>query len=157
MPGVTLESVWRSLSELGKLLISQQLHELFLDLRELPFTTGLLGAVSGPVCTDHRRGTRMTTKPTRTIDEFDEFRFSNPLFGSPVYLKFLQQISKSHQPTRVVFTHGDVRTANILVEKGCDGTYTISGVIDWETSGFYPEDFECSKITTTMRPQEKDD
>ena len=160
MPGKTFKSVWPHLSEVEKHSISHQLHLLFFDLRGLPFNTGLLGMVSGPVCTDHRQETRMTTKPIKTIDEFDEFdkfRFSKPLFKGSIYLKFLKQISNDHQPTSVTFTHGDVRTQNILVEKQCDGTYTISGIIDWETAGFYPEDFECTKITNTLSPREDDD
>ena len=41
-----------------------------------------------------------------------------------------------------VFPHGDLPSANIMVKQNTDGGYTISGIIDWEVSGFYPEYIE---------------
>jgi hypothetical protein len=48
-----------------------------------------------------------------------------------------------------VFTHGDVRPANIRVVE--DGeSWKISGFIDWEFSRFYPEYWESFKMTNNL-------
>lgn len=41
---------------------------------------------------------------------------------------------------RIVFTHGDLNMRNILVRNG-----NLSGVVDWENSGWYPEYWEYTK------------
>ncbi|KAK3318707.1 hypothetical protein B0H66DRAFT_591386 [Apodospora peruviana] len=41
---------------------------------------------------------------------------------------------------RIVFTHGDLNMRNILVRNG-----KLSGVVDWENSGWYPEYWEYTK------------
>lgn len=46
-------------------------------------------------------------------------------------------------PHRVVFTHGDLKHHNILFYKG-----HISGFVDWESCGWYPEYWE---FTTPLR------
>lgn len=48
------------------------------------------------------------------------------------------------RPHRVTFTHGDFKAHNILVDD--DGH--LSGVLDWESAGWYPEYWE---FTTAMR------
>ncbi|KAL5342733.1 hypothetical protein BJX70DRAFT_409707 [Aspergillus crustosus] len=45
---------------------------------------------------------------------------------------------------RIVFSHGDFRAHNIMV----DDDEHLSGFLDWETAGWYPEYWE---YTTTMR------
>ncbi|KIM77987.1 hypothetical protein PILCRDRAFT_11646 [Piloderma croceum F 1598] len=41
---------------------------------------------------------------------------------------------------RICFTHGDLALRNILVKDG-----KISGIVDWETAGWYPEWWEYTK------------
>lgn len=45
----------------------------------------------------------------------------------------------------VYFTHGDLTYTNIIV-KGAPGSYRLSGVIDWEQAGWYPEYWEYCKL-----------
>lgn len=35
---------------------------------------------------------------------------------------------------------------NIMVDLNQNADYVVSGNLDWETSGFYPEHFEASRI-----------
>lgn len=56
-----------------------------------------------------------------------------------VCAKKLQQ--RSH---RIVFTHGDLKAHNIIV----DDEGQLSGILDWESAGWYPEYWE---FTTAMR------
>lgn len=46
----------------------------------------------------------------------------------------------SHNKHQIVFTHGDLRLQNVMVEDG-----NVSGILDWEFSGWYPEYWEFSK------------
>ena len=46
----------------------------------------------------------------------------------------------SHNKHQIVFTHGDLRLQNVMVEDG-----NVNGILDWEFSGWYPEYWEFSK------------
>jgi aminoglycoside phosphotransferase (APT) family kinase protein len=46
------------------------------------------------------------------------------------------------------FTHGDFRPANIIVKNG-----KLSGIVDWEMSGWYPEYWEFVKALYVWRYQ----
>ncbi|THV74770.1 APH-domain-containing protein [Aureobasidium pullulans] len=49
---------------------------------------------------------------------------------------------------RIVYTHGDLKHHNILIHEG-----HVSGFIDWESAGWYPEYWE---FTTALRFQRED-
>lgn len=46
------------------------------------------------------------------------------------------------------FTHGDLRPQNIMVRAG-----SITGILDWELSGWYPEYWEFAKALYVWRWQ----
>jgi aminoglycoside phosphotransferase (APT) family kinase protein len=55
--------------------------------------------------------------------------------------------AKSHAvPHAIVFTHGDLNPRNILGENG-----KITGIVDWENAGFFPEYWEYTKMHYTVR------
>ena len=58
-----------------------------------------------------------------------------------------------------VFSHGDIRTGNIMVQQDTDisGDYVVTGIIDWEDSGFYPPYYECTGLTRTLSLVDEDD
>lgn len=155
--GQTLESVWCQLPKEHKISVSNQLSQILLKLRELTTPRdSLFGGVGGEGCKDSRRRTRISQKPIRSIEQFEDFIFSNPHFGGFVYVKILRSMLQSHT-SRVVFSHGDLRSANIVVQRDQEGNYSISGILDWEMGGFYPDYWESVKATNTMAPQEEDD
>lgn len=157
IPGPTLESVWAQLPDQQKISLSNQLSGILLELRQIPIPKDCtFGGVGGEGCKDSRRHTRISQTPIRSIAEFEDFIFSNPLFGGSVYIKLLRSMSRSH-PSRIVFSHGDLRPENIVVLPDQHGNYSISGILDWEMSGFYPDYWEAVKATNTMAPQEEDD
>jgi aminoglycoside phosphotransferase len=58
------------------------------------------------------------------------------------------QIAKSHGVKHdIVFTHADLNLRNILV----DEMGKISGIVDWECAGWYPEYWEYTKMHFTVR------
>lgn len=157
IPGITPDKIWTSLSERQKDLISDQLNDLLLKLRNLQKPDLLpLGGVGGEGCKDTRRHTRSCRKVIATVAGFEDFIFSDPHFGGSVYIQVLRRLA-SGLPSTVVFSHGDIRPANIVVHAINDDQHAITGILDWEKSGFYPDYFESLKATSNMSTMETDD
>jgi aminoglycoside phosphotransferase (APT) family kinase protein len=62
----------------------------------------------------------------------------HPMPGSSI--QFTRRLYQDTSGNHIVFTHGDLNPTNILVEEG-----HVSGIIDWEQSGWYPEYWEYIK------------
>jgi Ser/Thr protein kinase RdoA (MazF antagonist) len=62
----------------------------------------------------------------------------NPLLGS--FIEFTRRLYRETSGNDIVFTHGDLDPRNILVENG-----RVSGIVDWEQAGWYPEYWEYIK------------
>ncbi|KAK6532473.1 hypothetical protein TWF281_006662 [Arthrobotrys megalospora] len=156
IPGVTLDKVWPVLSHPNKLALQQSLNDIFLDLRRIPHPKGSpLGGVAGEGCKDTRRYTRIS-QPIYTPEEFWDFQYLGASASGKTYFEFLNRLTKPHRANEIVFSHGDVRDENIIVQD-CDGKYVVGGLIDWEMSGFYPADFECTKLTNVFGSHENND
>jgi hypothetical protein len=157
--GLDLEEAWPQLEDNQKRDISSQLDVILSDLRSLPFPENQpLGGVQGEGCKDARRNIRVSSTPIMTPEDFEDFIFSKPNFGSPVYLKFLKSFSPSDQPVQgCIFTHGDIRPANIKIKQNEDGSWKVLGIMDWESSGFYPAYWESLKITNNLSTIERSD
>ena len=80
----------------------------------------------------------------------------NSKTASNMYTRFLRSLMPA-SPPKVVFTHGDIRPANIMVRQDEEGSWTVVSIIDWESSGFYPEYWECVKMTNNLTPRGGDD
>ena len=157
IPGPTLDSVWSQLSNQQKVSITNGLNVILLKLRDLKMPEdALLGGVGGEGCKDTRRHTRISQEPIKSVSEFEDFIFSNPTFGSSVYIGLIRSMSQSHAPS-ICFTHADLRPANIVVKADQQGNYSISSILDWDMAGFYPDYWESVKATNTLSPQEEDD
>ncbi|KAI1001857.1 hypothetical protein K3495_g6343 [Podosphaera aphanis] len=157
--GVTLDKVWDELKEGQKEHIQTQLDDILVKLRGLPRPEGCpLGGVMGEGCKDVRRtAERISQTPIHSVAEFEDFVFSNPLFGSSIWINHLRQMTPKEITGEVVFTHGDFRAANIKVELDGDKNYQISGIIDWEGAGFYPWYWEFLKALNILHDCEKSD
>jgi aminoglycoside phosphotransferase (APT) family kinase protein len=95
-----------------------------------------------------------------TPSEFRDFQFSIEAACGPEYTAFLKSLltgPDSNVPA--VFTYGDVVPGNIMVDRDPmhPGEYVVTGIIDWETAGFYPPWFESSKVLYTFRGLGNDD
>ena len=155
--GTTLERAWPGMLASQKKSITEQLNKYFLRLRQQQCPDGVaFGGVSGEGCKDTRRHTRICTMEIRDCSQFQDFQFSMPNFGGWAYVEFLRNLLP-RTTSLCVFMHGDVRPENIMVQLQDDGEYKVTGLLDWEKSGFYPDYFECTKITSTMSTSETDD
>lgn len=150
MGGQTLENLWPIMDLQQKNDMSVQLDRYVGQLRSLEFPAGRpMGDVYDGVCRDLRRGQRVSQEPIWTVQEFENFVFSSPSRSEPLCLQALQDLLPNRRH-RVVFTHGDLRPGNILVKPGYHGNWVVTGILDWETSGFYPEYWEAIKATDNL-------
>lgn len=155
IPSTTLKSVWPTLSDSNKLSIQRQLNQIFMRLREFKQKDRRLGGLGGEGVSDHHAWVDHADTETvmTTATEFRDFQFSIKAPCGPEYAAFLKSLLPHPDPDEpAVFTHGDFFPGNIMVD--LDPTraqeYVVSGIVDWETSGFYPAWFEASKVLYTF-------
>ncbi|KUL81566.1 hypothetical protein ZTR_09938 [Talaromyces verruculosus] len=163
IPDMTLTQAWPSLSDKEKLSIQRQLDSIFCRLRAIrQDDSNMLGGVCGEGVKELRVNECALFTGITTIAQFNELQFSAVHHGSSTYVKFLRSFLKHDNSSTLthgsVFTHGDVRTDNIMVKKDTDtGGYVVTGIIDWEDSGFYPAYHECTVLTRTLSLVDDDD
>ena len=163
VPGITLAQAWPNLSHKEKLSIQRQLDEIFYRLREIRQNEGnTLGGVCGEGVKELRVDECALFKGISTTKEFNDLQFSARHHGSTTYVRLLRSFLEHDISTLAhgsVFTHGDVRPANILVKPDFDssGQYIVTGIIDWEDSGFYPFYYECTVLTRTLSLVDEND
>lgn len=44
------------------------------------------------------------------------------------------------------FCHADIHIGNVMVQQSTDGSWKISGIVDWDQAGYCPEYWEYRKI-----------
>ncbi|KAE8351473.1 hypothetical protein BDV28DRAFT_162370 [Aspergillus coremiiformis] len=165
IPGMTLTEAWPRLTHEEKLSVQSQLDKIFRRLRNhrLHDHDGrLLGGVGGEGVKELRVDECSSFKDVRTATEFSDLQLSACHHGSTTYIRFLHSFLEHDNSTlgqELVFTHGDVRTDNIMVKQDTDinGSYIVTGIIDWEYSGFYPAYYECTVLTRTLSVVNEDD
>ncbi|ORX94402.1 kinase-like domain-containing protein [Clohesyomyces aquaticus] len=154
--GTSLQELWPSLSAENKMAVSDQLNTLLFNLRSLPLPSTQLGGGVPPRCKDVRRTVRYSSGPIDNEDEFNNFLLSptKPRIAQ-TYKEFIRTkcLRSNH---RVVMTHGDFHPRNILA-KIENGNVKVTGIIDWEAGGSYPEYWEYVKSLNTMSSVDEDD
>ncbi|KAH9917993.1 kinase-like domain-containing protein [Fomitopsis serialis] len=158
VPGTTLEKRWPSLSAETKLRIRDLLDETVATFRQLESPCGApLGSPVGRrLCKDVRRDDRVSASSLYSEAQFNDFLLeSRSCRAAPNYKRWLRSmLSDDH---RIVFTHADLHQGNVMVVDGPDGGVELSGIIDWESSGFYPEYWEHLKALNTRSIQDESD
>ncbi|KAM5472338.1 hypothetical protein MauCBS54593_002929 [Microsporum audouinii] len=149
IPGTTLESLWDKLDGETKKSICHETWDQIAKLREIPQPPALkpffqcladgsptldaliedLDRSGTPLYTDEDVRTRIY----RRYLHFGGLRYKNEL---------PDMLPRSSQ---TVFTHADIAPRNIMV----DDNYHITGILDWEYAGWYPDYWEYAQI---MRP-----
>ncbi|RMD39295.1 hypothetical protein DV735_g5830, partial [Chaetothyriales sp. CBS 134920] len=143
LPGVRLGMCIDSLSDSQVETLVQDLHECFAQLHAIPKDVAPKYAITnslGKACYDYRilAGLKYDESRGDTVGPFvDEHEFNNLLRAKP--LPNVQHNSTEH---RIVFTHADLNMRNVLVQQH---NGRLSGIVDWENSGWYPEYWEYTK------------
>lgn len=156
VPGDTLESRWTNLSAQSKTDIQQSLSEVISVLRNIDKPEGQpFGSLSGR-CRDTRLSDRYTDSPVHDEATFNQFLLtsSQPRVSNGYKSWIASMLRTDH---RIVFTHGDFHPRNIMVMDLQDGGVSLSGILDWEASGFYPEYWEHLKALSTRDTRDESD
>ncbi|GAA88466.1 phosphotransferase family protein [Aspergillus luchuensis] len=164
VPDMTLTQAWPNLSHENKLSIQRQLDDIFRSLRQIRQKEGTstLGGTCGEGVKELTVDECALFKGITTTKEYSDLQFSARHHGSSTYVGLLRSFLEHDTSTLAhesVFTHGDVRTDNIMVKQdpGSSGQYIVTGIIDWEDSGFYPFYYECTALTRTMSLVDEND
>lgn len=138
VPGVPLALCESKLSDRDLVNFRTQMQDYISQLRAIPKSDIPESAICntlGEACRDTRVHTGDPIGPF-----VDEAAFS-------------QLLRNPDEPSRrghsILFTHADLNARNILVDrvKQSDGTkvWKVTGIVDWEFSGYYPEYWEYTK------------
>ena len=137
VPGQTLEAVFHRLSYAEREQLSKDLKGVLSQLRCIPNQTPyrFCNSHGGPLI-DHRFPSG-TGGPFHLISEFNAF-IVHRYVGEETKSKIAAVHGRSY---RSVFTHADLHPSNILINRG-----RLSGIVDWECAGFYPDYWEYTKL-----------
>ncbi|KAI6128910.1 kinase-like protein [Pisolithus croceorrhizus] len=158
IPGTTLETRWASLSPEAKKHVQRALDKNFAALRELELPPGApLGFPLGRrICKDVRRDERVSTSPIHNEAQFNDFLLHSPSSrAAQGHKSWLRSMLRTDH--RILFTHADLHPRNVMVVDRPDGGVELSGLIDWEASGYYPEYWEHVKATNTRSIKDTSD
>ncbi|KAF2473270.1 uncharacterized protein BDR25DRAFT_341390 [Lindgomyces ingoldianus] len=128
--------------------VVQDLKGYIAELRHIPNKTGsgfqICNALGGGIL-DWRIG----DSQRKELRFQDETAFNKCLTHDlPLNEDAWKQISRPHSARHdIVFTHADLNLRNILVDRNGK----ISGIVDWECAGWFPEYWEYSKMHFTVR------
>ncbi|KAF4500229.1 Phosphotransferase [Fusarium agapanthi] len=135
VPGVPLVDVWQNMSQAEQVSIKEQLRAQIEQMRTL------VQPCIGRVDKQPTRNIYNTTfarhcGPFQDEEAFDNWCLDRLTGGTIQRWKWKRVLERQRRKStgRFVLTHGDLSPRNIMV----DGS-TITGIIDWELGGFYPE------------------
>jgi aminoglycoside phosphotransferase len=148
VPGQRLGPMLATMTDKQVDVVTQDLKGYIAELRRIP----TLINSKAQICNSLGRGIlnwRIGDSQRKELIFHNESDFNQFLtYNLPLGEDALVQISKSHGAKHeIVFTHADLNPKNILV----DENNRISGIVDWECAGWYPEYWECSKMHFTVR------
>ncbi|KAK1145259.1 hypothetical protein N8T08_004412 [Aspergillus melleus] len=147
--GSTLEDKWDTLDETSKESICHQTWDIVSKIRAIPRPPNLEGlflclADGSPSKDEMFKDLQEPDRPLRSDSEvrariFERYYEHNGRLYANELPDMLPRAESS------VFTHGDIAPRNIMV----DDQNMITGLIDWEWAGWYPDYWEYAQI---LRP-----
>ncbi|KAF5017408.1 hypothetical protein F66182_10664 [Fusarium sp. NRRL 66182] len=150
--GETLRDAWPALTENDKASLQTKLRDIVGFLRQLTQTPEIIGSVNGGPLQDRFFRIDDEKGPLSTIKEFNDWLFAIATRQDPQPGKSIQGLDHPDMYRdllpdhgNIYFTHGDLTLGNIIVS-GSPDSYAITGIIDWEQAGWYPEYWEYCKL-----------
>lgn len=148
LPGVSLHSVWAGFDDATKLRVCRDVWDLIAQIRSVPLPEhlepGAYSLADGSPCLDPLVGSYSDIAPYSFDDQtlrariYERYVANNGLsYRDPPDLRDLLPRSDIS-----VFTHSDIGPRNILVDEAGH----ISGLLDWESSGWFPDYWETAQI-----------
>lgn len=141
--GQTLESVWPTMSTQEKRDICLQLRQMLDKMREAEWPATTIGSCDGGPVRDGRLYSVKSGGPFTNQEDLNNF-ILDIWEQTPQPMRDALIEHQRSTNYRIVFAHGDLHQNNILVKDG-----KITGLIDWEQAGWYPEYWDYVKFCTT--------
>lgn len=140
VPGEPLDTIWNNLAKAEQESIKKQLHEQFTLMRKC--TQPYIGRPGKqPTFNVYDRLEQTYMGPFEDTQAFDNWCLSRIKKSSFTTWKMKRFLEKAREKAKAngtldkfVLTHGDLTPRNIMVEGG-----KVTGIVDWERSGFFPE------------------
>lgn len=149
IPGRTLDLVWEKLNDATKRRLCSTIWTMIAKIREIKRPTkckGLFQCAADGSTTDDPLLKDLRKTPIPILHDnalrariYERYMF----YAGRRYAKELPDMLPRSSAS--VFTHADISPRNIMV----DGNFRITGIIDWEAAGWYPDYWEYANI---MRP-----
>ncbi|QIX02388.1 hypothetical protein AMS68_007905 [Peltaster fructicola] len=139
LKGKSICNGWKVRSAESQLRILQQLRNMVDSLRSLVPPSHMVANVHGGPLLDGR----LPESPFGPFDSIEAFHrylrggLDNKSDRLPAIVNELIELHQVGHWSSPVLTHSDLSSLNIIA----DGD-TVTGIIDWETSGWYPEYWE---------------
>ncbi|PHH83197.1 hypothetical protein CDD82_3122 [Ophiocordyceps australis] len=147
VPGYTLQEAWPELNLGDRHKISIQLGDIVRRLRTVQHCQGNpLGGVWGEGCKDARYDVRDAELTIRSVTDFENWLYTASQCTRPC-VAFVNGLIDKDEGAAVFLSHGDLIPENIIVRQTEEETWQIEAVVDWDSSGFYPEYWEAFKAT----------
>ncbi len=157
MSGRTLKSVWAELDEGTKDRVCQDIWDLVASIRAsiprpVDLAPGRYRTVDGSPSRDPLLGDNTDVAPS----EFDD-----DMLRDRIYARYVAHNGLSYKDGKdvlgllprsntSVFTHGDLGARNLIVDENCH----ITAVLDWESSGWFPDHWEYAQMMKWCDPAE---
>lgn len=153
--GSTLDSIWDTLDECNKERACRDIWTMIAQWQQIPRPPHLAHIYQ---CLAD--GSPATTDPLlQDLEDPPKPLYSDEAVRTRIHQRYLHFHGERYADTLLSmlaqskvshFTHGDVAPRNILVDESC----RITGIIDWELAGWYPEYWEYANI---MKPTRDED
>ncbi|KAF1951119.1 phosphotransferase enzyme family protein [Byssothecium circinans] len=138
--GEDLEKSWKNCNDVEKQQISADLKKYMTELRSIP-GADYVGSVHGGPVTDIILEWSTTIKgPFDSVEAFNTTIADTFIAKSKGKVAaYIRGMLNAHKHG-IVFTHGDLRPADVIVRDG-----RVAAIIDWELGGWYPDYWEFAK------------
>lgn len=142
LPGEGIGVMFATMTDRQVEAIVQDLKGYVTQLRRIPRELDsdfpICNALGGNILDWHIPDSKREELRFRREDEFNAYL----AYDLPLDQDMFAQIARSHSiKYDMVFTHADLNMRNILVDENAK----ISGIVDWECAGWYPEYLEYTK------------
>ncbi|KAF2755836.1 hypothetical protein EJ05DRAFT_539695 [Pseudovirgaria hyperparasitica] len=148
-PGQRIGLMFSTMTDENVHSVEEELRRYISQLRRIPNQTRskyqICNALGGGI-----QDWRIGDSQREELKFLDEPEFNRYLTHDlpPLTENDLSTISKAHNKSHsIFFTHADLNLLNVLV----DDNGRISGIVDWECAGWYPEYWEYTKAHFTVR------
>lgn len=148
IPGLSLTDTCTLMTEEAQATTQQDLSQYLGELRAIqaPETACIGSCIGGPAY-DHRLNNGLPCGPFTLVSQFHNFLVT-PVTRYPrpeLAVLYRKQLADNY---KVVFTHAGLCGDHILVDPS---TGKITGIIDWEMAGWWPEYWEYTKSLSGNR------